>query len=204
MRNYPPVFSLNEQFRGCAYDLKGGAAVEIEEIGRGINGAEVTVDIKGMQICGPGDAVGGDCLDDVAFANVGFERGDMRAVAGAADVGGVGLVRGDGGLRRKGNFGREERGDCGLEDGRGGGVGRSEDGVLVRVWDFDDGSRGVRGDVKVGYYFYELVEVVKSDDGVEEHEEGFRDSEDVFHEAGGAWFEVPDTVIPDVANCTTG
>lgn len=204
MCDYPPVFGFYKQLRGCADDLEGGAAVEVKEIGGRIYGAEVAVDVEGVEVRGAGDAVRGNGLDDVAFADVGFERGDMRTVAGAANVGGVGLAGRDGGLRREGNVWGEEGANCGLENGGGGGVGGSEEGVFVRGRDFDNRGRGGRGNVEVRYYFYELVEVVEGDDGVEEHEEGFGNLEDVFHGAGGAGFEVPNAVVAHVADCTAG
>lgn len=46
--------------------------------------------------------------------------------------------------------------------------------------------------------------MVESDDGVEEHEEGFGDLQDIFHGASGARFEVPDAVVAHVANRTAG
>lgn len=200
----PPVLRLDEELRRGSDDLEGGAAVEVEEVGGGIHGAEMAVDIEGMQVRGAGDAVGGNGLDDVAARDVGFERCNVRAVAGAAEVGRVRLIGGDGRLRRERDVRGEQGSDCGLEDGGGGGVGGGEEGVRVLGRDFDDGSGSGGRDVEVRYHFDELVEVVEGDDGVEEHEEGFGNLQDILHGASGARFEVSDAVITHVANCTAG
>lgn len=47
----------------------------------------------------------------------------MCAVTGPANIGRIGLVWGDGGLRRERDVRGEEGGDCRLEDSGGGGVG---------------------------------------------------------------------------------
>lgn len=48
--------------------------------------------------------------------------------------------------------------------------------------------------------FDDLEEVVEGDDGVEEHEEGLRNLEDIVHLAGCPRLEVADAVVANIAN----
>ncbi len=54
--------------------------------------------------------------------------------------------------------------------------------------------------MKVCYNFHDLEEVVERDYRVEEHEERFGDSEDIFHVPCGSWFEISNAVITNISN----
>lgn len=61
-----------------------------------------------------------------------------------------------------------------------------------------------RGNREVGDDFDDLVEVVERDDGIEEHKEGFRYVEDIFHGSSRFGLEVADAVVAHIANGTAG
>lgn len=48
-------------------------------------------------------------------------------------------------------------------------------------------------------YFYCLIEVIEGNNGIEEHEERFRDLEDVSHVPFGARLEIANAIIANVA-----
>lgn len=51
-------------------------------------------------------------------------------------------------------------------------------------------------------YLEFLIEVVKRDDGVREHEQRFRDFQDIFQGSCRFGFEVADTVVANIADCS--
>ncbi len=57
--------------------------------------------------------------------------------------------------------------------------------------------------MKVVNHFDLLEKVVKGDDGIEKHEQGLGNFEDVLHGAGGLWFEIANTIVSHIANCTS-
>lgn len=187
------VFGLDEEFWGCADELEV-CAVDVEEVGTRVDGAEVTVDVEWVEGGRTGEALRWDGLDYVAFYDVCFEGFDVVFVPGLPDVGDVLLVFDDGGLWGEWDVpGLEGFADFG-DGGAGGGVEGMEGGF----------GEGPVGDVEVGYYFDCLEEVVEGDDGVAEHEEGFWGFEDVFEGARGAGFKVFHAVVGDVADCAPG
>jgi hypothetical protein len=82
---------FHKEFWAGSDELEGRAINEEEVRGR-IYGTEVPVYVERMESCGPGQALGGHGLDNVAVDNVGFKAGDVGFVAAAADVGGVLLI----------------------------------------------------------------------------------------------------------------
>lgn len=185
-------FGFDKEFGGSADDLKG-RAVHIEEVGGGVDRAEVAVDVERVEGCGAGEALGGDCLDDVAEGDVGFEGTDVAFVASAADVGGVGLIGFYWGLRWERDRGGLEGGDCGVEGCAGGIVGSGKGGrTQMQRWD-----------VEIGDDLDFLVEMVEGDDGIEEHKQRLWDLKDIFQGTCCFRFEVADTIVADVANCSS-
>jgi hypothetical protein len=164
----------------------------VEEIGRGVDGAEVAVDVDRVEGSGTRNALRGDRLDDVAAGDVRFEGVHVRVVAFAADVGGIGRYReSDGGLVGQGGLFIFEGGDDRFEVHGGGRVSVRECGVVG--WDGE-----------ISHDLDNLEKVVKGDDSVIEHEETLWDVEDVFEIPSGARLEVPDAVIAYIAYGTAG
>ena len=98
----------HEQLRRCAHDGELGQR-DVKEVGRGIDGAQVPVEVERVQCRGSCEALRGHGLDDVAALDVHFQRPHVRFVAGAADIGYVGGgFCGDGWLWRKGCLWGEE------------------------------------------------------------------------------------------------
>lgn len=88
---------FDEKFGGGADEVEGGAG-DVEEVGGGVEGAEVRVEVEGVEGCGAGEAVGRDGLEDVAFPDVLFEGADVGFVSARADVGGEAWAGDVGGL----------------------------------------------------------------------------------------------------------
>ena len=87
----PAFFGFHQQFGAGADELEV-VAVDVEEVGGRVDGAELAVDVEGVEVRGAREALGWDGLDDVAGRDVSFEGRDVFFEAGAADVGGVFLV----------------------------------------------------------------------------------------------------------------
>lgn len=184
---------LDEQLRACAYNLEVGAR-DVEEVGRWVDGAQVAVDVEGVQGCRACDTLAGHGLDDVAGHNVLLKLGDVGFVACAADVRGVFLVELDRWLHR-------EREILGLEHLEHGGDGRAAGLVGVaesRSWRIGGGHVEVCDDHDL------LEEVVQGDDGVEQAEPALRDLQHVFHVLPPRLrLEVAHTVVANITNGST-
>lgn len=57
--------------------------------------------------------------------------------------------------------------------------------------------------MKICYDLDHLEEVVEGNNRIEEHEEGFGDVENVFHLPSRFGLEVSNTIVADIANCST-
>lgn len=117
VRDNSVVFvGFDEEFGGGADEMEVGAG-DVEEIGGGVEGAEVRVEVEGVEGCGSGKAVGRNGLEDVAFPDVLFEGADVGFVSGRADVGGEAWAGDVGGLAAVGGNGllRGKRDAGGLE-----------------------------------------------------------------------------------------
>ena len=183
------IFGFDEKLRGGTDKVHFAATVKVEKVRAGIDGAEVAVDIERMKGSGAGDALGWHGLDDVAARDMGFQFCDVGFVTRLTDIGGVFLICNYRRLVRQRDVRREQDRYCGGEYVAGGVVGCGE------------GERvGGAGNMKVCYHFYKLVEVVKSDNSIEEHEESLRDLQDILHRSGCARFKVSHTVVSDIAN----
>jgi len=58
--------------------------------------------------------------------------------------------------------------------------------------------------VEICYNLDELKEVVEGNDGIEKHEEGFGDFENILHLARCPWLEVSDAVVANISNGPSG
>jgi hypothetical protein len=181
---------FDEEFGACADELES-RTVDIEEIGGGIYDAEAAVDVEGVEGRGAGEALGRYGLDDVALNDVGFETCDVCFVPVAADVGGVFLVLHYWWLWRVRDVGAREYVDDVLDHCAA---------LFICGRKVPQGLR----DSEVRHHFDDLEEVVEANDGLEEHEEAFRDVENVFQRACDLGFKVADAVIADIADCTAG
>jgi hypothetical protein len=181
---------FDEEFGAGADKLEGGA-VNVEEVGGGVYGAEVTVDVEGVESRGAGEALGRYGLDDVAIDDVGFEAGDVRLVPGAANVGGVFLVLHYWRLWREWDVWIREYVDNVLN---------------YRATLFICGREFLQGlrDGEIRHHFDDLEEVVEANDSLEEHEQAFRNVEDIFQWTRNFRLEVADAVIANVTDCTAG
>lgn len=65
--------------------MEGGAR-DVEKVGRGICCTQLAVDVKGVEGCGPGHSVGGDCLYYRSFLNLFLESSNMVFIACLANV----------------------------------------------------------------------------------------------------------------------
>lgn len=149
----------------------------------------MAVDVKWVERRRAGEALRGNRLNDIATGDVSFEGVDVFFVAGLADIGGVLLIWTYWGLGWERNVRGEENGNGGQ---------KCMGGRVVCCRNF----RGVIGgrDMEVGNDFYELVEVVEGDDGVEKHKQGFRNLENILHRPSCSWFKVSNTIVAYIAD----
>jgi hypothetical protein len=63
--NDTPILGLDEQFRRRTYELEVGA-INIEQVRRGVDSSEMTVNIERMQSCWSGEPLRRNSLDDIA------------------------------------------------------------------------------------------------------------------------------------------
>ena len=152
----------------------------------------MSVNIEGVEGCRAGKALGWDSLDDVTVDDVRLEGGDVGFVTIATDVGCVFLVGLYRGLTGKRDFGGLEGGDCGDKGGAGCVVGCRESCL-----------GDMRGYREVCDNLELFIKVVEGNDGVEEHEQGFGNLEDILHWSRRLGFEVTDTIVSNVADCSS-
>lgn len=185
---------LDEQLGAGAHNVEVGAG-NVEEVGGGVDGAKVAVDVEGVESGWACDTLTGHSLDDVACYDVLLELGDVGLVACTADVGGVFLVELDRWLRwERQVFGLQD-----LKHARDGGAA-----CLVGVTKGGCRRIGSR-DMKVGDHHDLLEEMIQGDDGVEQAEPALGDLEHVFHVvSAGLGLEVTHAVVSNISNGAAG
>lgn len=188
VRDDAAVLALDQQLGRGANDLEI-LAVNVEEVRRRVDGAQVAVDVERVQVRRAGEALRRHALEDVALEDVLLELGDVRLVARLANVG-LGLVAElDGALGRHRHLGRVEHVDE-LVNRLGG--------VAVRLRERAVG-HGV-GHLDVADDLDDAVEPVKGHNGVKQHEQRLGDLEHVLHRAGRPRLKVAHAVVANVSD----
>ncbi len=180
-----PVLDLAQRLWTGADELNV-VAVQVKHVGRRVDHPEVAIHVEGVQARGSRYPLRGHGLDDVALDDVLLELGHKRLVPRLADV-------------------RAE-----LVSGRDGRLGRERD-VLLRE-DVDNASyplaRAIVGRLdrlrRAGDDVRDdldgLVDVVKDEDGVAQHEDGLGDREGLAQLAPRLGLKVVDAVVGDKAD----